>query len=657
MSQAASTMLPFLRRHGVSLLCIGALALLIVAPVVATGGWFRSHDGMRYPYLTHLFAEAIKAGISYPRWLPDLMKGYGYPTFVFYQPAYFYLSAFFTLFIGALNASYVTLWLIVFTGGAGAYALARRQLPPWLSCSAAALFMLTHYVAANIFERGDFSELFAMMLFPWAIVFGFRLVDAVRLGAQPYKAMALLIITLIGIATGHPLVAFLFFPFLLGLLLVYSRQGSRWNGEAVLLILVSFAIAAVLSAPYWYTLFSMKQFVNYQWAVTGYYNPRQRLQGLEEVIVLDPRNLKFWHFALAVLGFAVTWKKKRYLFYTAIAYAVLLLLMSRMSFAFWDIGNSVLRYIQFPWRIHSVTATVQLIGIIQLLRYLRWKFRHPHTQRGLVAGLFVIIVLAGHRPFHLLETLQAVAYEVGAQPEEWPLFDDINTLRKVDYYKVIRRQQRDWMSQTGTNEFHPRTMRLDDDMPNRIFEQVPIAFFRNDELGKKGELHFDPESTLHRIRLTARPNQEMTLIINQFYFPGWKVQINGVDMKWNKRLRGPAYIDPQTGRKREDLGAESESQEAAVEQAERQTRERGRKEKDPTAPVARIGANGRIAIDFLKPGEYNVVAYYDGPPGWLVRNLVMLALLVPLMGIIRRRRGIVAHIATRRQNKRGKAHG
>ncbi|MDH5638203.1 MAG: hypothetical protein OEZ04_06900 [Nitrospinota bacterium] len=50
-------------------------------------------DPMRYLILTDRFQEAILSGNMYPRWLPDLFFGYGYPTFLFYPPGYFYFSS------------------------------------------------------------------------------------------------------------------------------------------------------------------------------------------------------------------------------------------------------------------------------------------------------------------------------------------------------------------------------------------------------------------------------------------------------------------------------------------------------------------------------------------------------------------------------------
>ena len=61
-----------------------------------------SHEHLRYPVLTLHFQDAFESGIFYPRWMPDLAGGYGYPTFLFYQPAFFYLSLCFYYLTGSI---------------------------------------------------------------------------------------------------------------------------------------------------------------------------------------------------------------------------------------------------------------------------------------------------------------------------------------------------------------------------------------------------------------------------------------------------------------------------------------------------------------------------------------------------------------------------
>ena len=49
-------------------------------------------DGSSHLRKAWLLAQQIKDGNWYPRWIPDLYGGYGYPTFTFYAPATYYLT-------------------------------------------------------------------------------------------------------------------------------------------------------------------------------------------------------------------------------------------------------------------------------------------------------------------------------------------------------------------------------------------------------------------------------------------------------------------------------------------------------------------------------------------------------------------------------------
>ena len=58
-------------------------------------------DGDQHLAKAYSLAQPIAAGEWYPRWTPDLYGGYGYPTFVFYAPATYYLLLAVALLPGA----------------------------------------------------------------------------------------------------------------------------------------------------------------------------------------------------------------------------------------------------------------------------------------------------------------------------------------------------------------------------------------------------------------------------------------------------------------------------------------------------------------------------------------------------------------------------
>lgn len=74
-----------------------AMALLLAAlpalwPFLQLG-LTQSADGMLHVLRIALLTTHQQEGILYPRWMPDLVLGYGYPLLAFYGPATYYLAS------------------------------------------------------------------------------------------------------------------------------------------------------------------------------------------------------------------------------------------------------------------------------------------------------------------------------------------------------------------------------------------------------------------------------------------------------------------------------------------------------------------------------------------------------------------------------------
>ncbi len=58
-------------------------------------------------------------------------------------------------------------------------------------------------------------------------------------------------------------------------------------------------------------------------------------------------------------------------------------------------------------------------------------------------------------------------------------------------------------------------------------------------------------------------------------------------------------------------------------------------------PVWSVGKNGRIRVVLPHPGTYEIKAWYDGPPGWAIRNAAMVLLLALVSYILYRQRNVI----------------
>jgi uncharacterized membrane protein len=133
-----------------------------------------SEDSLAHLIRLYHLSWLVERGVWYPRWVPDMFLGYGYPLFNFYAPGFYYLA----WFLGALLR--LDTWEAYRAGGlaaclvglTGMFLLARRL---WgrldLATFATVCFGYLPYVFhLLLYRRGDPPELFGLSLIPWLLL-------------------------------------------------------------------------------------------------------------------------------------------------------------------------------------------------------------------------------------------------------------------------------------------------------------------------------------------------------------------------------------------------------------------------------------------------------------------------------------------------------
>lgn len=159
------------------------------------------------------FAEQLRHGILYPRWLPLSHGGLGSPVFYYYPPLAFYVGSIFSL---AGLTTYASLVAAFFT----AYALSGVAMYAWLRNAAprpllgALAYVAAPYHAFNFYSRGAIAETLATALLPFVMI-GIRRLARGQRGGHAITAISygLLIITHLPLALLASL--FLFAPYAL----------------------------------------------------------------------------------------------------------------------------------------------------------------------------------------------------------------------------------------------------------------------------------------------------------------------------------------------------------------------------------------------------------------------------------------------------------
>ena len=562
-------------------LCL--IALIPLLPAMLAGYFPRTHEEFRYQELTVLFADGIRHGNPYPRWLPSVSGGMGYPTFLFYQPVFFYVAAFCLALPGvtATTATYYAAYLFFLSGAGGIYAATRETVGRATALAIATLFVITPFAFSEMNLRGDMSELCAMMLAPWPLVCLMRAERALQAGVFRTKwfvAAALAVALLVG---AHPMFALIDMPMLV--LLIIGRWPSmpRAMRRSWLLATVAIFIAAIaLSSPYWFVVAQNRPYVHIERALTTSIPPEQELVSFRELVsnawmfgasqaralgrgVAMSFQLGLPHLIFALAG-AWLGRRRPWMVGLAVAYVVLVLTMTPLATPLWAWSKSPLRVLQFPWRLLSVLAVPQVVLAAAAVASIRSPAR-----RTIIAWACVIVAAAW---YHQMFVASTVEFRFG------PNRDRLATISWADADAMVAQ---DIFGLAGFNKNYANANEFDpiwfNEKPEprgtRPMIDLPGAHVR----------YASDHSSAHIHAFTSLDTPSL-VTVQQFYFPGWRVDVNGATVP-DTSLRGNVTDD------------------------------------------------GRLRIA-LPAGKSEVVAYYDGPQHWVTRTVLALLALVASRGLL-----------------------
>ncbi|HBC85768.1 MAG TPA: hypothetical protein DCZ94_02315 [Lentisphaeria bacterium] len=549
------------------------ISVALLSGLIFSGNWPLSHDGLRY--LCHLdqFKDAFDSGILYPRWMPNYYGGYGYPIFVFYQPGYFFFSLLFTYVVpDILAASYASNVAMFFLGGTGVYLLVMETSSKnrLFSLFCSVMFLLTPYIYVNMFVRGDLSELFSMFIIPWAVYFLVKLKDRAVKG-EPVLHFAMIIsLILAALVYTHPFTALFFYPLFCLIIIALSIEMDKKSMIRFIAVAGAALFCAVIfSSPYWITAFQMKEYVDYHPAVSGFCLAEKHVVYFNQLFsrawgfggsALGPGDdmsfqLGLPHFIAAVAGFWLNRKSKLCLS-AFILYILCILMMTPISTIFWK-NMPLVKYVQFPWRLLTVIALLQVICISGL-----WKFKERYP---------------GNLKFYSLISLIMI-FTIAWYSNEFQFKKfDVDLRKAIKYHKKLRLEK--FEVYESFNEFLPKTAAAY--MP--AIPRGDGAMIEASDTDIKIEEYSD--SGPHHMRYKITCAKPQVIMLNQLYFPGWKVILD------DKVL-------------------------------------------DDSTLLEKINKDGRMRIEISAGDGHYLEAFYEGPPGWYPRNCVIALVFISMLVLI-----------------------
>ena len=455
------------------------------------------HDGSGAFVKTMAMVDMLSRGQWDLTWQPYLYSGYGYPLFTFYPPLFYFLAGILSyaahdLVLG-LNGAVILVYML---SGLSMYYFARRFWGTVGGLFSAAAFLLAPFHIATLYVRSGYAEMTGLMLLPVILLSIYELSSGF---SKKYFIIAVLSIA--GLMLSHHLMSLIFLPLIvLWGLILFAFSSLRGGGPRIIFALI---MGVALAAVYWVPVLFLKTYVNTSVLIRGFdFNQhfiewRQLLKsswGYGGSVAGSGDGMSFqlgWGHGMAAVAsgiFLISQRGKKILvdklFLSCLAVVGVGAVLMTMSISGWVWQRlPLLSYVQFPWRFLTLAILVMSFfsGAVSCFRP-RWLWT--------AAGLMILF-------------LSNIAY---CQPGK---------TTKLDL----------GMGQ-GLTE-HIRSLDMDEYLPvwardlPVIPSQQALLLSNNQSMR---EIH--GSSSLKHIYFVNN-NKPVLAVYNGFYFPGWKIFIDG----------------------------------------------------------------------------------------------------------------------------------
>lgn len=469
----------------------------------------RGADALLHLYRIVALDELIRGGVLFSRWLPNLAFGYGYPIFQYYPPLPHYTGVLFTLAgltpVTALSIAFVIASCLAVCG---VYLWTRDLLAEHWAFAAAAAYAFAPYTLYNIGERMALAEYAALA---WAPLLFWSVQRCVAGNTQRHTPV--LALSVAGVLLSHNITAMLITPAALAyaLVLAVTRGPAGWR--AVFRPASGFAIGLGLSAFFWLPAFLERALSRLDAALGAAYDFRNYFVSLATLFAwpqpIDPGllnsqvqpSVSWLALGLALIALLAAlltrpaWRTQA--LYCAAGAAVAVFMTTVHSAPIWD-AVPLLRYVLYPSRwlgpAALFLAPLCVMGLSAISARLSQRL-------GKVISLSFIALCAGYGAFW-----QLPGRHVADLPQQAAAIPDVERALGI----------------VGTTS---------------IGEYAPVAVQRWPERNADAGARFDAtgltvsnvDFALLDYSATVRADQAATLTIAQFYFPGWRATIDGID--------------------------------------------------------------------------------------------------------------------------------
>lgn len=463
-----------------------------------------THDGEYHVVRFYEFDKMLRDGNIYPRWAPDLNKGYGIPLFNYVYPLPNYFASFLHFFgFSFIDAFKLSMFVATIVGAVFFYLWARMVWGDLGGIVSSVFYSFSPYRFVDIYIRGSVGEVWALAFFPallWSIhKFFYKKGRMYILYASLFLAAIIFSHNILGLI-------FLFFAISYIVFLICQSKDKKYF---ILNTLCLILLGIGLSSIFWLPALFERNFVRGLQIYDVVLNFPELYQLLfpswgSGFSASDLQNQMSFQIGignlsaiiLAIAAGLMLFKKqgihKFFVIYFLVWFAFVLFLMLKISLPVWR-HVPLMNYFQFPWRLLSLEILIASFLAGSIFRIVASKM----LAFGMILGV-IILTIGYTRPAYYHQ--------------------------RNDEYYIMRSNFIDGTNSAG-NVFNTiwfnRNLRKQKDK---------ITFKNNSAEVKTQSL----TATNYAFNIVVKDTTEA--IINTAYFPGWTVFINNnkLDTKPNK---------------------------------------------------------------------------------------------------------------------------
>lgn len=504
---------------------------LLVVFLFLSRGFPHGHDASYELFRVAEFRNAILSGQWPPYWAENLFLGFGSPIYLFYAPLYCLVStAFSGFFDSVVDGSTVTIgfFLVISLYGMrrSAQLIIKGTQDEVYQASvrvASTCYILNPYLLGNAFLRNANAEYVALCLFPLAI-YGLLLA-----GQNSYRKSLLVLSAALSLSIlAHNLTALVTMTFVIGS--AFSVYLPQKNLRALMAIFAAIILSLILSAFFWipaiayndltrttielqkgklyfennfvpiHTLFSYQHFYS-----SGLVPILSFLGGVVSIYYFLKRNRLKVAWWVALVLFSVT----------------LLILQLRATTIIWK-HVPFLALVQFPWRFMGPFGAVSALFAAFLFTILG-DLVNKRFLWILEWSIFCTILL------NALPNLQK------SQPLAFDIKNALHQSFKADQIRINPGAMATFRWEYIPIYANKYIWKKDHPAQGPFFRPIPNA-----------NLSVLKDSSTEIVFVSRHPNQTRA-IIRRWFFPGWRVRINGHDKKVKMSTQGLVVVEMPAG--------------------------------------------------------------------------------------------------------------